>query len=273
VNGEGGIGAAEEDYGYLRGDLVTGFDFYRGQPYFSPNIDVPLGSIYNTIAAGIAAATPPELPQVVPVPEIFPTVEIIAPTTGTEEVLQGSDVGVIDPESEPKYTVWESEAEWIPIPVWPQNVPATDWDKVYDEYVVLNDETVQQAEEPMAGIDWGEVISTVATGLFQPGAAVQGAYSGIAQFVGPPTPVGGPPPTISPSVSVGGAAMTPGGTCGPVGPRYGKICLATGEITPLRRRRRRRLLTSSDLADLAALKAIVGGGANMNQAVVKAVRR
>lgn len=47
----------------------------------------------------------------------------------------------------------------------------------------------------------------------------------------------------------------------------------TGEVTKCKRRRRRRLLTSSDLSDLASLKAIVGGGAAMNAAVVKAVRR
>ena len=60
--------------------------------------------------------------------------------------------------------------------------------------------------------------------------------------------------------------------CPPVGPKYAKICLATNEITPLRRRRRRRLLTSSDIKDLAALKAIVGGAA-LQGAVVQAIRR
>lgn len=62
------------------------------------------------------------------------------------------------------------------------------------------------------------------------------------------------------------------GGCPPYGPKYAKICLATNEITPLRRRRRRRLLTSSDIKDLAALKAIVGGAA-LQGAVVQAIRR
>ncbi len=61
-------------------------------------------------------------------------------------------------------------------------------------------------------------------------------------------------------------------TCPPNGPRFAKICLATGETTPLRRRRRRRLLTAGDLNDIAALKALVGGGAALNAAVVKAMR-
>lgn len=56
-------------------------------------------------------------------------------------------------------------------------------------------------------------------------------------------------------------------------PRTVTVDTQTGKVTPCKRRRRRRLLTSSDLADLASLKAIVGGGAAMNAAVVKAVRR
>jgi len=67
--------------------------------------------------------------------------------------------------------------------------------------------------------------------------------------------------------------MTPTGTYAPgCGPKFAKINLATKEITPLRRRRRRRLLTSSDIKDLAALKAIVGGAA-LQGAVVQAIRR
>ncbi len=270
MNGEGGIGQAEEDYGYLRGDLVTGFDFYVGAPFFTPDVNVPLGDIYRTIAAGISASPTPFVPQVVPVPVINPTVTVGAPADGTEEVSTSTDVGVIDPDEAPKYTVNERPGPLIGFPNPFENAPPTDWDKVYDEYVVLNAPAQENQE---VAIDWGDVIGTVATGLFQPGAAVTGAYNQFSSFVaGPPAPAG-PPPTISPSVTVGGAAMQ--GCCPPGGgnPRYGKICLATGEVSPLRRRRRRRLLTSSDLADLAALKAIVGGGAAMNQAVVKAVRR
>jgi len=60
--------------------------------------------------------------------------------------------------------------------------------------------------------------------------------------------------------------------CPPVGPKYVKVCVATGVASPLRRRRRRRLLTSSDIKDLSALKSIVGGAA-LQGAVVQAVRR
>lgn len=56
-------------------------------------------------------------------------------------------------------------------------------------------------------------------------------------------------------------------------PRYLRYNCQTGEYSKVPRRRRRRLLTSSDLKDLAALKAIVGGGAKMDGAVVAAVRR
>jgi len=118
-------------------------------------------------------------------------------------------------------------------------------------------------------IDWGNVAGSIIGGIFDPfgaGAAVQTAFA-PQQIVGGLQTVpqmGGPP---------GVQAMTPTGAgCPPVGPKYAKICLATREITPLRRRRRRRLLTSSDIKDLAALKAIVGGAA-LQGAVVQAIRR
>ncbi len=273
MNGEGGIGQAEEDYGYLRGELVTGFDYLQPSPYFSPDVSVPLGNIYATIAAGIAGAQAASVPQMVPVPEIYPTVTVGAPTNGAEEVVpETADVGVIDPEEKPKYTVNESgyfpAPIFIPAPNVYRDAPATDWDQVYDDYVVLN-----APEEKDVAIDWGDVIGTVATGLFQPGAAIGGAYRGIQGLVAQPSATAGPPAGTVATGITGGTAMVPGATCPPLGPRYAKICLATGQVMPLRRRRRRRLLTSSDLADLASLKAIVGGGAAMNSAVVKAVRR
>jgi len=78
--------------------------------------------------------------------------------------------------------------------------------------------------------------------------------------------MGPPAPTRSATVTA-----APG--CPPPGARYLRYNCATGEYSKIPRRRRRRLLTSSDLKDLAALKAIVGGGAKMDGAVVAAVRR
>lgn len=100
-------------------------------------------------------------------------------------------------------------------------------------------------------IDWGEVI------VGSVGQIAEGYFGGqnIVQQ-----------PLQYPRAPVG--TYPSGGTTQKV-----TVDTVTGKITPCRRRRRRRLLTSSDLADLASLKAIVGGGAAMNAAVVKAVRR
>ncbi len=67
----------------------------------------------------------------------------------------------------------------------------------------------------------------------------------------------------------GGTAVTSGGDCG--NRRYVTLDRETGKIS-CKRRRRRRLLTNRDLADLASLKTITGGGAALNAAVIRAVR-
>ncbi len=63
--------------------------------------------------------------------------------------------------------------------------------------------------------------------------------------------------------------MASGDGCG--NRRYVTLDRQTGKIT-CKRRRRRRLLTNRDLADLASLKTITGGGAALNSAVIRAVR-
>ncbi len=71
------------------------------------------------------------------------------------------------------------------------------------------------------------------------------------------------PPSAAPVISNGTA------DCG--NRRYVTLDRQTGKIT-CKRRRRRRLLTNRDLADLASLKTITGGGAALNAAVIRAVR-
>ena len=105
-------------------------------------------------------------------------------------------------------------------------------------------------------VDWGDVAGQVIGGLFG-GGNTPSAPAGLAA----PHMVG--LPAYSPPAP--GFRTTP--------PAKVTVDTRTGAVVPCRRRRRRRLLTSSDLADLASLKAIVGGGAAMNAAVVKAVRR
>lgn len=74
------------------------------------------------------------------------------------------------------------------------------------------------------------------------------------------------PPSAAPYI---GAKMQNGDACG--NRRYVTLDRETGKIS-CKRRRRRRLLTNRDLADLASLKTITGGGAALNAAVIRAVR-
>lgn len=166
----------------------------------------------------------------------------------------------IDPDTGATRTVYED----APGGIYETNRPTTDWDAVYDAYVILNPE-----EEPLI---WDDAV-----GYFDTAVGWYDTLSGGNQQIAPSYPNMGqlaaaaaPPPLAGP---VGVQTTMAEGACGPVGPRYGKICLATGVVTPLRRRRRRRLLTSGDLSDLAAAKSIIGGGAGLNALVVKAVRR
>lgn len=80
---------------------------------------------------------------------------------------------------------------------------------------------------------------------------------------------GNAPTIYNPGMSFAGPQ---GGSVAP-GPAKVVVDTRTGAVTKCNRRRRRRLLTSTDINDLAALKAIVGGGQAMNLAVAKAVRR
>jgi len=193
-----------------------------------------------------------------------------APTGGTDSATPGPETlptpYVIDPDFRPTATVYEE----APGGIYETNRAPTDWDAVYDAYVILNP---PEEDVPFHdSIDWGEVAGGILGGVLDPfgvGAAARAALS-------PPTTVTGIPSLgqqtvlAAPPQITAGAVMEHG--CPPYGPKYAKICLATNVITPLRRRRRRRLLTSSDIKDLAALKAIVGGAA-LQGAVVQAIRR
>ncbi len=206
------------------------------------------------------------IPQ--PAPEIFPSVVLQPPTTTTE--LPGSqDFGdepvvrapvVIDPGEAVSETVFENvfttdEFDPLPRSIIPEWIPAEPRRGVADP--VPNDVIVPviypTSEEPPA-MDWGDffgnVLGGIAGGIFDP----VGMGSGVSQLV------------------AGGAAPNYAAITAPT-PRTVTVDTVTGRVTSCKRRRRRRLLTSSDLSDLASLKAIVGGGAAMNAAVVKAVRR
>jgi len=265
---------SEVAYDEYRRDQYDSSGGYDGPPvpagYFPPEFRLPVAPSILQSPIGI------------PAPPIFPTVRVGAQSAGTgdsaEEASGDSAVPeddeedpFIDPFFRPVWTVYES----APGGIYETNRAETDWERVYDEYVVLNEPEVEE-DVPFHQtiIDWGvDVISGVAGGILDPagiGQAIQTAYG--PSWLTTPGVTGAPSlgqqTTLRPA-TVGAATMP---ACGPTGPKYGKICLATGEITPLRRRRRRRLLTSSDIKDLSALKSITGGAA-LQAAVVQAVRR
>jgi len=263
---------SEVAYDEYRRDQYGTSGGYDGPPvgtgYFPPEFRLPVAQ--GTFQSPIG----------IPAPPIFPTVSVRPPATPTgdsaDEVDEDSalpdfaDAWVIPPEWERRRTVYES----APRGVYETERAPTDWERVYDEYVVLNQPEEVEADVPFHStiVDWG---ATILGGVLDPvgiGEAIRTAYMPANQTLGvtglpslgQQTTLAGPPVIGAPVVSNGG--------CPPHGPKYAKICLATNVITPLRRRRRRRLLTSSDIKDLSALKSIVGGAA-LQAAVVQAVRR
>jgi len=104
--------------------------------------------------------------------------------------------------------------------------------------------------------DWGGVVTTLGGQLI---GSIFGETGGSLLAGGPTAPILGATTSVEPGVF--GETVT--------------IDNATGQVIKKckRRRRRRRLLTPTDLADLASLKAIAGGGQAFNFAVTKAIRR
>lgn len=218
----------------------------------------------------------PELPRdyqpAVSVPDLRNGPETAAqgtPDSATPEPEAVSAPMVVDPDANTRTTVYED----VPGGIYETNRAPTDWDAVYAAYEVLNAPGAQEENVGLFdAVDWGEVGGTIIGGILDPfgmGDAYRTAYSPPGVVPSITTPLNGGPVVTG---ITGGAQIVQNGACPPVGPKYGKICLATGVITPLRRRRRRRLLTSSDIKDLSALKSIVGGAA-LQGAVVQAVRR
>jgi len=124
---------------------------------------------------------------------------------------------VIDPEYAPEETVFE-EAVFEPGNEWLENTPDTDWGRVYDAYVILNN----PPEEEVPVFDWlqsattlGQLGSAVGWWGDQPAPAIQGLAPPMAAASGAP-------------------------------PAKVTLDTRTGKITKCKRRRRRKLLTESD---------------------------
>ncbi len=249
-------------------DPLSGVGFGIGYGYqqitqpFGPAIYGPPVPVGQQASVGRSVYNPPSREFIPPVRLVDPGAEVEDdPEDSWDETLPIPVV--IPPSYRPTQTVFED----APGGIYETNRAPTDWARVYEEYVELNQPEI---DVPIHGaIDWGEVAGTVVGGLLDP----FGVGTATTAFFNPPTAlVAAPTVAAAPSARGGAVTVAAAGACGPTGPKYAKICIATGEITPLRRRRRRRLLTSSDIKDLSALKSIVGGAA-LQGAVVQAVRR
>ncbi len=226
MNGEGGIGRAEEDLGYLRGEFVTGYEF--GTPFpggYYPDISV--GPFLPQFAAYA------QLPAVRDLPA-FPTTYQGDPEAAGSGTVQA--VEVIDPSTGATTTVFED----APGGVYETNrepMSEDDWDRYYDEYVILNAPPVVAPEVPVlhGSIDWGEVVGTIVGGAADPfgiGRYAQNAFSA------PIPPVNR---LVAPAVAARGNGVL-------IDPRTGRpVC---------KRRRRRRLLTDGDFNDLMRISTL-----------------
>lgn len=148
--------------------------------------------------------------------------------------------------------IWENETIFSP-PVIPSGPPMSDadWERVYDEFVILN-------PEPQI-VDWGDWFADTAQGVIggwlnpapAQGISGTGLVGGSAGGAYMPGPTPGAP---------GSAVMAGGGGCCPSpatgGPRYGRYCYATGTVTPIRRKRRKALLTNGDFNDLMRIASL-----------------
>jgi len=229
-------------------------------------VNVPVGQFFDPYRNVAPIAAPEIFPSVYVLPSPADARDSDSATPGDQEISVPSPADVVDPAVGQTTTVYED----APGGIYETDRAPTDWDAVYEQYVILN---APEADVPFhSDIDWGTIAGNVIGGIFDP----FGAGAATTSYFNPQPIVGGMQTVPQMGGPPGVQAMTPmtptGAGCPPLGPKYAKICLATREITPLRRRRRRRLLTSSDIKDLAALKAIVGGAA-LQGAVVQAIRR
>ncbi len=237
------------------------WDIFRGSPTARP----PSDPAPPPIDFGI-----PEVPVEVPQPVIYPSTY-----GGVSEVVPGSVGGG------PYYPVVKTvvvegvsteveQYEGGDFPAGSIFAPGRTWGATDDHGL--------DSEDPVVAIDWGGVVDwTLDTlsgqqawqlpGAFQQQQPQQMSFGAPNYPVPAPSGKPGQPTTIT--GYTGGKAVTNGDTCG--NRRYVTLDRETGKIS-CKRRRRRRLLTNRDLADLASLKTITGGGAALNAAVIRAVR-
>lgn len=216
-------------------------------------------------------------PRRITPPPIFPTV-VVLPTSGPTALPNPEDYGdetVVFEETNPPVF----RPSTVPAPATSRPVPVIIAQPGEPAILPESEDDDVSVWTDLLGGFVGAGTDILTARYSQPARIATPTYTGVRQIVGgEPAPsattVFGDATVTNPPVSqvTGGLSMQDCSTCPPGGPRYAKICIATGEVSPLRRRRRRRLFTAGDLRDIASLKAVVGGGAALNAAVVKAIR-
>ena len=133
----------------------------------------------------------------------------------------------------PYRTVYEVPDERVPEGIYETNRAPTDWERVYDEYVVLNAPKAPEEDPVLHGsIDWGNVVGTIVGGAADPFGAGRYAASLFNNPIPPVNPLTGAP--VAAPVRID--------------PRTGRpVC---------KRRRRRRLLTDGDFNDLMRISTL-----------------
>lgn len=261
------------DVQYSRAQTYSPLGSIRTQNY-DPGVYIPVGqAVIEQLVDAAATGAPISVVDVVPTaaPEIFPTVTV-AGDTGVD----AQEGMVIDPEVDTSLVVFEEETE-EPVfdqtifspPIWTWDGRARkpiDWDRVYDDYVVLNPDYEEPAVDPdpppepilaeveviepeeevveMAAFDWGDFAGAVAGGIWDPlglGTAARQTFA---------TPTGAGTPAV---------------------PRTVTVDTVTGKVTRCRRRRRRRLLTNGDFNDLLRISTLPNKD-TVKIALAKAIR-
>ncbi len=205
-------------------------------------------------------------------PEIFPTVDVLPPrpTASVSVIPSAWDDTVVFEEEDPQDYGQVAFPRQAPVPVtFPRRAPTRVPVVISTQEPILPPADTEVEDVPL---DWGGFLGGVAQNYISTRFTPPAQNFGFAAPITPAPTFDYSQPTVTTPVPQAVPMANGCSTCPTGSPRYSKICNATGEVTPLRRRRRRRLLTAGDLHDIASLKAIVGGGAALNAAVVKAMK-
>jgi len=259
----------------LLGDLRGSFGVDQGPPILSWGIFEPwylpgIPQVFGARPGPVSDATIvppidfgiPQLPVEVPQPVFYPT-----PPPGVPEVFAGSiPAGGVVVRAPPTRTVdvTGTEVESYPegdFPVGSIFAPGRTWGP--DPIGEFDEPLPEEEEEPVSLI----------SDIFSAGVDIlQGQVPGGLNVLPPGwAPSATTIPSGRPALPPGAAPVMTNGVAECGNRRYVTLDRQTGKIT-CKRRRRRRLLTNRDLADLASLKTITGGGAALNAAVIRAVR-